>query len=109
ADSGIASRRKSDEFIFQGRVTVNDKTVIDPALRINDEKDIVMVDNEKINPKRHIYLLLNKPKGVVTTTDDEKKRRTVLDLIKTRERIYPVGRLDYNTTGVLLLTNDGNF
>lgn len=109
ADSGLASRRKSEEYILQGRVSVNNKIITEPGFRINDDKDVVLVDSEKIIPKKHIYLLLNKPKGVVTTTDDEKKRRTVIDLIKTRERIYPVGRLDYNTTGVLLLTNDGDF
>ena len=107
ADSGIASRRKSEEFILQGRVTINSKVITELGYKVDDEKDIVMVDNEKISPKKHLYFLLNKPKGVVTTTEDEKKRRTVVDLIKTNERIYPVGRLDYNTTGVLILTNDG--
>jgi 23S rRNA pseudouridine2605 synthase len=109
ADSGIASRRKSEEFILQGRVSVNDKTITDLSFKVNDEKDVVAVDEEKINPKKHLYFLLNKPKGVVTTTDDEKNRKTVIDLLKVKERIYPVGRLDYNTTGVLLLTNDGDF
>src|SRR5690554_4194865 len=109
ADAGVASRRKSEEYILQGRVTVNDKVVTEPGTKINTEKDAVLVDNEKVSHRKHIYLLLNKPKGVVTTTSDEKKRKTVLDLIKTKERIYPVGRLDYNTTGVLLLTNDGDF
>jgi len=109
ADAGVASRRKSEEYILQGRVTVNDKVVTEPGTKINTEKDAVLVDNEKVSHRKHIYLLLNKPKGVVTTTSDEKKRKTVLDLIKTKERIYPIGRLDYNTTGVLLLTNDGDF
>ncbi|OGU77455.1 MAG: pseudouridine synthase [Ignavibacteria bacterium RBG_16_34_14] len=109
ANSGITSRRKSEEFILQGRVSVNNKVVTDLAYKVDDEKDRVMVDEEKIHPKKHLYFLLNKPKGVVTTTDDEKQRKTVVDLIKTKERIYPVGRLDYNTTGVLLLTNDGEF
>ncbi len=109
ANSGISSRRKSEEFILQGRVSVNDKIVTDLSFKVDDEKDVVTVDEEKIHPKKHLYFLLNKPKGVVTTTDDEKKRKTVIDLIKTKERIYPVGRLDYDTTGVLLLTNDGDF
>lgn len=109
AESGITSRRKSEEFILQGRVTVNNKTVTDLALQVDPEKDEVSLDGEKIRPKKHLYILLNKPKGVVTTTDDEKNRRTVVDLIKTRERIFPIGRLDYDTTGVLLLTNDGDF
>ena len=109
ADSGIASRRKAEEFILQGRVGVNNKIITELGFRVNDENDIVTVDDEKINLKKHLYYLLNKPKGVVTTTDDDKKRETVVDLINVNERIYPVGRLDYNTTGVLLLTNDGNF
>jgi 23S rRNA pseudouridine2605 synthase len=109
ADSGIASRRKAEEFILQGRVGVNNKIITELGFRVNDEKDIVTVDDEKINLKKHLYYLLNKPKGVVTTTDDDKKRETVVDLINVNERIYPVGRLDYNTTGVLLLTNDGDF
>jgi 23S rRNA pseudouridine2605 synthase len=109
ADSGIASRRKAEEFILQGRVGVNNKIITELGFRVNDENDIVTVDDEKINLKKHLYFLLNKPKGVVTTTDDDKKRETVVDLINVNERIYPVGRLDYNTTGVLLLTNDGDF
>ncbi|HSP87935.1 MAG TPA: pseudouridine synthase [Ignavibacteriaceae bacterium] len=109
ANSGITSRRKSEEFILQGRVSINDKIITDLSFKVDDENDIVMVDGEKIHPKRHLYFLLNKPKGVVTTTDDEKNRKTVVDLIKTKERIYPIGRLDYDTTGVLILTNDGEF
>jgi len=109
ADSGAASRRKAEELIAEGRVEVNDRTIIDLAFKVDTEKDIVKLDGEKISQRRHLYFLLNKPAGVVTTTDDEKKRKTVLDLINTREKIYPVGRLDYNTTGVLFLTNDGDF
>lgn len=109
ANSGIASRRKSEEFILQGRVSVNGRIITDLSFKVDEEKDSVKIDEQKIQPVKHLYYLLNKPKGVVTTTDDEKKRKTVVDLIKTNERIYPVGRLDYNTTGVLLLTNDGDF
>ncbi len=109
ADSGITSRRKAEELIRQGRVEVNENVVVDLSFKINPEKDIVSVDGERMKPKTHIYLLLNKPKGVITSTSDEKKRRTVTDLINTREKIFPVGRLDYNTTGILLLTNDGEF
>ncbi len=109
AESGITSRRKSDELILQGRVTVNSKIISELGYKVNSEQDKVMVDGEKVNPRRHIYFLLNKPAGVVTTTDDEKKRGTVVDLINVNEKIFPVGRLDYNTTGVLLLTNDGEF
>lgn len=109
ADSGIASRRKAENFILEGRVTVNGVTVIDLGHKIDPDNDIIDVDGEVIRPKRHVYFLMNKPKGVVTTTADEKKRNTVLDLVKIKEKIYPVGRLDYNTTGVLFLTNDGDF
>lgn len=109
ADSGITSRRKAEELIRQGRVEVNENVVDDLSFKIDPEKDIVSVDGERMKPKQHIYLLLNKPKGVITSTSDEKKRRTVTDLINTRDKIFPVGRLDYNTTGVLLLTNDGEF
>jgi len=109
ADSGVTSRRKAEELILQGRVAVNNKTVSKLAFTINPEKDEVSVDGEKIKPAEHVYYLLNKPKGVVTTTGDEKKRLTVTDIVKTKQKIYPVGRLDFNTTGVLILTNDGEF
>ncbi len=108
SESGIASRRKAEEFITQGRVSVNEKIISDLSYKVNPG-DTVKIDGEKITPKKHVYYLLNKPKGCVTTTDDEKNRRTVLDFVNTNEKIYPVGRLDYNTTGVLVLTNDGEF
>ena len=107
--SGVASRRKAEEYIKQARVTVNDRVVTDLSFKIDDEKDIVKIDGEKISPRKHLYYLLNKPEGFITSTKDEKSRRIVTELIKTNERIYPVGRLDYNTKGVLLLTNDGAF
>lgn len=109
AESGISSRRKAEEFILQGRVAVNTKIVTELSFKVNPEKDEVFVDGERIKPKRFVYYLLNKPAGVVSTTNDERKRKTVIDLIRTKEKIFPVGRLDYNTTGVLLLTNDGEF
>ncbi len=109
AESGLCSRRNAEKFILEGRVSINNKTVTDLSIKINEGIDEVYVDGEKIKPKRHIYILLNKPKGVISSTKDEKKRKTVVDLIKTNEKIFPVGRLDYNTTGVLLLTNDGDF
>lgn len=109
SESGITSRRKAEDFILEGRVSINNKIVTDLSFKVIPGKDVVCLDGEKINPKRHLYFLLNKPKGVVTTTNDEKKRKTVIDILKTRERVFPVGRLDYNTTGVLLLTNDGDF
>ncbi len=109
AESGISSRRKAEEFILQGRVTVNRKTITELSFKVNPDEDEVFVDGERIKQKQYVYYLLNKPKGVITTTDDEKNRMTVVHLIKTNQKIFPVGRLDYNTTGVLFLTNDGNF
>jgi 23S rRNA pseudouridine2605 synthase len=109
AESGIASRRKSEEFITEGRITVNNKTVKELSFVVDDEKDIVKVDGEKVKPQKKVYFILNKPKGYITTTDDEKGRKKVTDLIKSNQKIFPVGRLDYDTTGVLLLTNDGDF
>ncbi len=109
ADSGVSSRRKSEEYISQGRVAVNDKIILDFSHKINTEKDVVSLDGEKIKIKKHVYLLLNKPKGYITTVSDDRNRATVLDLVKVKERIYPVGRLDYNTSGLLFITNDGEF
>jgi len=108
ASSGTASRRKIDELILQGRVTVNSKTVVELGSRIDPEKDIVKLDGESIRKKNNfIYILLYKPAGYITSTKDEKNRRTVMDLVGINQRIYPVGRLDYETEGLLLLTNDG--
>jgi 23S rRNA pseudouridine2605 synthase len=109
ADSGITSRRKAEELILQGRVSVNNSVIENLSYRINPERDSVFIDGERIKTKRNVYYLLNKPRGVISSTDDEKNRKTVIDLINTKEKIYPVGRLDFNTTGVLLLTNDGEF
>lgn len=109
SECGIASRRKSEELIKDGRITVNKKVIIDFAFEVNPEYDEVKVDGEKVKPEQKVYILLNKPKGFITSTNDEKGRRTVTELIKTDKSIFPVGRLDYDTTGVLLLTNDGDF
>ena len=109
AESGLCSRRNAEKYILEGRVTINNKTITDLSYKINEEDDEVYVDGERIKPKKHIYILLNKPKAVITSTKDERNRKTVVDIIKTNEKIFPVGRLDYNTTGVLLLTNDGEF
>lgn len=110
AHSGICSRRDAAELVKQGKVTINGKIVTEPGTRVSG-KDTVMVNEKKVNPSRHfVYILLNKPKDYITTTEDPQGRKTVLDLIKraTSERVYPVGRLDRNTSGVLLLTNDGD-
>jgi 23S rRNA pseudouridine2605 synthase len=109
ADSGISSRRKSEEYILTKRVAVNDNIISDLSFKVDVDKDIITLDGEKIKPKRHIYILLNKPKGYITSVTDDRNRKTVLDLVQTQERIYPVGRLDYDTMGLLFLTNDGNF
>jgi 23S rRNA pseudouridine2605 synthase len=109
ADSGIGSRRKSEEYILESRVAVNDNVITDLSFKVDSEKDIITLDGERVKPKRHIYILLNKPKGYITSVTDDRDRKTVLDLVQTQERIYPVGRLDYDTMGLLFLTNDGNF
>lgn len=109
ANAGICSRRKADEHIAKGAVKVNGKTVLEMGFRVQ-KNDKVSYNGKpvKINHKT-VYVLLNKPKGFITTTQDEKGRKTVMNLVEkaTDERIYPVGRLDRNTTGLLLLTNDG--
>lgn len=108
--AGIASRRNCDEIIKQGRVRVNARLVKKLGTQIEPNKDLVSVDNKPIRIKNEfVYYMLNKPLGVVTTVKDPLGRRTVLDCVpKTKKRIYPIGRLDYHTTGLILLTNDGN-
>lgn len=108
--SGIASRRAADELIRNGKVWVNGSEILEPGYRIK-EKDRVTYQGKIIRPdKNMIYLLMNKPKDTITTAHDEKGRKTVLDIVqmKIKERVYPVGRLDRMTTGLLLLTNDGD-
>ena len=108
ASNGILSRRKIDELILQGRVTVNGSTINELGYKINAAEDKVSVDGEPVKTStKKIYIILNKPPGVITSVSDEKKRTTVIDLLKLNEKVFPVGRLDYNTTGLLLLTNDG--
>ena len=107
ANSGVCSRRKAEELIKAGRVTV-DGNIARIGTSVS-EKNLIEIDGIKVEQQDKVYYLLNKPRGVVTTTSDDKNRKTVLDLITTDKRIYPVGRLDYDTTGALLLTNDGEF
>ncbi len=108
AHGGVASRRKCEDLILQGRVSVNGEKVHELGTKV-EPGDRVFFDGQEIFLKEEkVYYLLNKPPGYVTTTKDEKNRRTVLDLIKTQTRVYPVGRLDQDTTGLLLLTNDGD-
>jgi len=110
ARTGIASRRHSEEIIAQGRVRVNGHTVTVQGLKIDPLKDRIEVDGRIVlKPEKKIYILLNKPSGYVTTVKDPRGRRKVTDLLKNiRQRVYPVGRLDYDTEGLLLLTNDGD-
>ena len=110
AQCGVASRRKCEELILQGRVQVNGVTLTELGTKINPEKDKIKFDGKDIKQaQKLVYILLNKPIGYVTTADDQFGRDTVLDLVKVKERIVPVGRLDMYTSGALILTNDGDF
>ncbi len=108
ARAGIASRRQSEELIKEGRVKVNGKVVKELGTKVNPQQDEIEVDDKKIKKEKLVYILLNKPKGFITTSNDPKGRSTVLDLVNVEQRVYPVGRLDYDTEGLLLLTNDGD-
>ena len=111
AESGVASRRKSEELILNGKVKVNGITVTELGIKINPENDIVEYNGKVIKKENNkVYILLNKPIGYVTTVKDQFKRDTVMDLVKgVKERVVPVGRLDMYTSGALLLSNDGEF
>ena len=110
ADCGITSRRKAEELILQGKIKVNGKVVTELGTKINPQKDVVLYNNKQIqNDNKSVYILLNKPIGYVTTVKDQFSRNSVLDLVKVKERIVPVGRLDMYTSGALILTNDGDF
>lgn len=109
AHCGVCSRRDAATLIKEGKVKVNNDLVLEPGYKVQQE-DKITVNGKKVSVSKNlVYILLNKPKDYITTTDDPQKRKTVLDLIKfaTKERVYPVGRLDRNTSGVLLITNDG--
>ncbi|WP_102400812.1 pseudouridine synthase [Haloimpatiens massiliensis] len=109
ARCGVASRRKCEEFITNGEVKVNDQVVTELGFKVDDCTDKVIYKGEILKPEEEkIYIMLNKPAGYITSVKDEKGRKTVLDLVKTKERIYPIGRLDYDTSGLILLTNDGD-
>ncbi len=108
ANSGYCSRRKAEELIVNGRVKVNGEVVTELGVKVSSD-DALSIDGKALKLEEDkVYFLLNKPRGVVSTSSDDKGRKTVVDLIDTDKRIYPVGRLDYDTTGLLLLTNDGN-
>ena len=108
SNSGYTSRRKAEELITKGKVKVNGKIISELGIKV-DTSDLIEVEGNVINDKEinKVYYLLNKPRGIITSTSDDKGRKTVIDLIETDKRIYPVGRLDYDTTGALILTNDG--
>jgi len=110
AEAGIASRRKCEEIITAGRVQVNGEVVTTLGVKVNPSEDEIRVDGRAINSQAKIYVLLNKPKGVITSATDPGGRKVVTDFLPgIKERVYPVGRLDYDTEGLLLLTNDGEF
>jgi 23S rRNA pseudouridine2605 synthase len=109
AECGVGSRRTCDQIIAQGLVSVNDMIEKRLGTKIEEKKDKVKVNGKTIKPSQKFqYIILNKPKGYVTTVSDEKRRKTVLDLVKSKTRIFPVGRLDVDTSGLLLLSNDGD-
>lgn len=110
SNSGIASRRKCDEIILEGKVSVNGKLVTELGMTINEKKDKVAVEGKPVKlPSSFVYIKLNKPKGYACTANDEKGRKTIYDLIKCDERLFSIGRLDYDTEGLIILTNDGDF
>ena len=110
ASCGVASRRKAEELIISGRVTINGELITELSTIVDETKDIVEVDGVPINQEeKKVYILLNKPEGYITTVKDQFDRPSVLDILKdVEERVYPVGRLDYETSGLLILTNDGD-
>ena len=107
AQSGYCSRRKAEDFIKKGLVSVNGNVIREMGYKVNNDDYIEVEGNSIINKESKVYYLLNKPRGVITSTNDDKNRKTVIDLIDDLRRIYPVGRLDYDTTGLIILTNDG--
>lgn len=110
AQSGVASRRKVVELIEQGAIKVNNKVIKEPGCKLSID-DVVTYNDKLVRVEEKIYLLLNKPTGYITSVFDEKGRKTVMDILKKnfKQRLYPVGRLDYDTSGLLIITNDGHF
>jgi 23S rRNA pseudouridine2605 synthase len=110
AAAGIASRRAAEILIDEGRVEVNGQVVVEQGRRVDPERDTIRVDGSRIPPqRRHLYLVLNKPRGVVSTMEDPEGRTTLADLLTTKERLFHVGRLDTDTEGLIVLTNHGEF
>lgn len=108
ANSGIASRRKAEELILSGIIKVNGKVIKELGTKVDPEKDKITINNKSVSSPKAVYYLLNKPKGFTTTVKDPYAKKTVLELVETNERIFPVGRLDRSTEGLLILTNDGD-
>jgi pseudouridine synthase len=106
---GWASRKEAREIIIQGKVSVNGKVITNPSFRVDIKKDKIAIDGEILKPKRKIYIILNKPKGVVTTRKDELNRKTIYDIVKIDSWVAPAGRLDMESSGLLILTNDNKF
>jgi 23S rRNA pseudouridine2605 synthase len=111
ASTGFCSRRKAEDFILSGKVAVNGETVTSLGAKVNTQTDTVTLCGKKLAPAgKFVYIMLNKPQGCVTTASDQFGRKTVMDYLRgINERVFPIGRLDYNTSGLLLLTNDGEF
>lgn len=110
ANSGYCSRRKAEELISQGKVCVNGNVVTEMGIKVSGSDEILVEGKSlDLNSVNYVYYLLNKPRGIISSSKDEFDRKTVVDLIDTDKRIYPIGRLDYDTTGLILLTNDGEF
>lgn len=109
AQAGICSRRKAEELIIQGKVSVNGKVVTELGTKVSEQDKVMVNDKPLYNKEKLVYLVLNKPRNTIASVSDDRGRKTVIDCIENiKERIYPVGRLDFDTTGVLLLTNDGD-
>jgi len=111
AHAGVASRRKAEEMILEGRVSVNGSLVTELGAKADPQHDVIKADGKKIRiPTRFVYVLLNKPKNVMSTSSDPQQRPTVMEYVaKVKERVYPVGRLDFASEGLIILTNDGDF
>lgn len=108
ADSGFCSRRKAEEYIVKGKVFVNGERITELGSKVEGNEEII-VDGNAISKQDKEYYILYKPRGVISSTKDDKGRKTVVDFFSSNKRLYPVGRLDYDTTGIILLTNDGEF
>lgn len=108
ARCGVASRRKCEELILEGKVKVDGKIVTELGTKVSEGKNLIEINNKEIKPEADkVYIMLNKPVGYLSSVTDDRGRKTIVDLVKVKERIYPIGRLDYDTSGLILLTNDG--